>query len=215
MMKSLVMAVFLTLFTVALLVGMPVIAQDEPLATNTPDGIQVTATINGVPVDATLEPTSELPVVVVNQPAAPNDNAIYAVGFIVLMGFAALFTYVQNRQLSTLMGTVSKVLDNKQVIDEGHRLYMESSLSVQNVVTLIQGVASYLGTVIPGEDLAEIIARGITNVKNPPASVPFEAGPNGTVYKVVPQVEFQGGRGAEPILGNNLPPTPDQNDPVG
>lgn len=170
--------VVVTILLFALIAAVPVIAQDD-LATNTPGVVQVTATINGVPVEATLEPTPEVPpVVVVQQP--PSDNSIYAVGFVILTVLAAIFTYLQSRQISALTGALSTVLENKQVIDEGHRLYMESSLSVQNTITLFQGVAAFLGNTIPGEDLAEKIAKYIEEAKKqPPANdstVEFRAG---------------------------------------
>lgn len=85
----------------------------------------------------------------------PPDNTIYVLGFLVMTAFVALREFMSNRQMGTLVTTVNKALDNKQLLDEGHRQYMQSSLQVQEFVKLLTGVAGFIGSVVPGDDLAE------------------------------------------------------------
>lgn len=168
--KQLVLSVLLVLLTLLLITGMPTTAQDTPLATNIPETVESTATlVSSEPIVTPVPAATEAPTPVQLPVQAPGDNnLIYVVGFLILLAFSGFTQYLQHRQVKSLTDTVNIALSNKQVIDEGQRLYMESSLSVQNYVKLAQGLAVFFGTRIPGEDVAEKLAEFLGKVTAPP-----------------------------------------------
>jgi len=165
--RQLAMMILLSLMALLLIAGMPVLAQES-----TPEAVVITLDATPLPVEATPEPT---PPVVVVQPD-PSDKTLYVVGFLIFAFFVGLQQFLQNRQIGALTGTLGKVLENKQVIEEGQRLYMESSLSVQNFVTLVQGIAFYLGSTIPGEDPVEKVGEFLNKVTTPPPNADPQPG---------------------------------------
>jgi hypothetical protein len=158
MRRTILTSIVLLVLMFVLVGGLPAVAQsNDPLATNTPSEViaPVVATLNGEPVEATLVAPGDAqpPVVVVEQPA--SDKTIYVIGFLILTVFVGLREFMSNKQLGTLVATVNKALDNKQVLDEATRTYMQSSLQVQEFIKLVTGVAGFAGSMIPGKDLAD------------------------------------------------------------
>lgn len=154
-------------------------AQDVPLVTNTP----VAASINGNLVEATLEPTiavnatvappttGEPTTIVIQEPTNANTNQV--VGYLFILLVTGLIAFISTRQVSTLADVAATAMKNQQVQAEAHRLYAESSLSVQNIVTLVGGLAKFVGGQIPGDDLVEKAGTFIDAIKaDPPATPP-------------------------------------------
>ena len=154
---ALVSAVLVILMFV-LVAGLPVVAQDSPLATNTPAVVTiqtVEASVNDFPVEATLvAPVEQPPVVEV----PVSDNTIYVIGFLVMLVIVGTTQYIATRQTGALLATINTALSNKQVMDEARQHYMESSLQVQEIIKLMTGLAGIIGNAIPGQDLAEVVA---------------------------------------------------------
>lgn len=101
---------------------------------------------------ATIEPT---PVVnpTPEQPPAPSDRTIYVIGLFAFTVFAGLFTFLQNRRVGDLIVTVNKALDNKQVQDEAHERYMQTSVTVQQAILFAEAFFKLAGGLnIPGID---------------------------------------------------------------
>jgi len=103
-------------------------------------------------------PPVEVPVVAV-QPSS-DSNTLYVIGFLVLAAITTLREFISNRQMGTLVTTINKALDNKYIVDEATRRYMESSLPVQELVKVAVGIAGVIGASIPGDDdLADRLKR--------------------------------------------------------
>lgn len=183
MKRNVLITAVMVLVMFVLVAGFPAVAQDgDALATNTPlVAIQpVVATVNDVPVEATLVAPgddTQPPVIVVENP--PSDNTLYVIGLLVFLAFSGLQQVLSDRRLSGLVATVNKALDNKQVLDEAQRKYMEASLGTQEFVKLLTGVAGFAGAMIPGKDLAEQFhdfGEKVVSGEKPPGDVPDGVG---------------------------------------
>ncbi|MEO8608922.1 MAG: hypothetical protein ABI690_13605 [Chloroflexota bacterium] len=149
------------LVIVLLLAGLAVVvsAQDAPLATNTAQIVDGTATLVSSEPIATAVPapaaTEQSPVIVVNPAPTsdPSDRTIYVIGFLAFLLVTLGSQLVNRKQVGDLVATINKAFDNKQVLDEARQRYAESSLSVQEFVKLARSLAGFAGSMnIPGID---------------------------------------------------------------
>lgn len=173
--KQLGMMVMLVLLTILLMAAMPSHAQDEdPLATNTTQIIEAPATLvssepivtPAPPAETTPEPTpAQPPVVVVQEPTNTNLNQV--IGYLVMLVLGGLLAYLHSKDISKLSDTVNIAMNNKLVVDQAHQAYMQSSLTVQNFITLAGGLAGFIGATIPGDDLADKFKKFVDQVKDP------------------------------------------------
>ena len=179
MRNTLLTSVMLVLALVFLLAVMPAGAQDDPAATA---AIQpVIATLDGVPVEATLvAPGDEQPpVVVVNQ--QPSDNTFYVVGLLIFLGFTGFLQFLNHRNLNGFRDSINKALDNKQVLSEMQQRYMEASMTTQEYAKLLTNIAGFVGAMIPGEDMAEKLNRfgqQVISGEKPPGDVTVSGNPD-------------------------------------
>ena len=161
----------------ALLLGGSVLAQEDPFVTNTTEAgavvtLEPTAyVVTSEPVDGpvvigTAEVPGDAPVVVVQQ---PDDNAIYVIGFLIFTLFSGAVAFLQTRQFSTIVTSLNKAMESKQVIDQAHEQYYASSLPTQEFVKLLGSFAQFVGSAnIPGIDpLADSAAGFIDKVITP------------------------------------------------
>lgn len=166
MMRTILMGVVLVVVVLLLAAGMPVVAQSDALATNTP----AAAVIQPMQTEATLVAPGDAPAPMVNE---PSDRTLYVAGFIVFLALYGISSFIATRQTSALLSALNQALNNKRVIDEAQQRYMESSLPTQEFIKLLTGVAGFIGASIPGEDLADNLKRfgdHVISGKQPPGA---------------------------------------------
>lgn len=177
---------------VLLFVSSFVVAQDTP----TPE---VTEVIAGTSTLVSSEPipteapapveTEQPPVIVVNPPPVepapePSDRLLLVLG---LLGFAvisAISQFLTTKQVGSVLSVVNKTLENKHLIDEAHERYMQASLSTQQFINVLEGVAVFLGTMnIPildetldkaGEFLGNVTKGDTSSPTTPPGPLAGE-----------------------------------------
>lgn len=174
-----VVLTFLLIFSV---VG----AQEPPLVpSNTPlviEGLATPISSTAVPVDdlgdvVDVLPTEEAPVVIINNqpppdpaPASPwSDRLMYIVGFFIFLIYTGIKEYAETRKTESLVNTVNKGLDNKQIQDEARERYMQASMENKEFISLLGAVFKVIGNLnIPGIDPAvDKTANWIDNLTNP------------------------------------------------
>lgn len=152
-MKNLLKYLMLSLLLIlAANVTSVLVAQDEiPEAEATAEVIAV----------ATVEPGS---VVVITQPVAEETEdsiggvtmtglfAIFCVGFTLLQGF---LSFLQSRNITALTDGLKEALERKNVKDEAEALYLRSSMTVKDFVSMLKSLATVGSNMnIPGVDPA-------------------------------------------------------------
>lgn len=148
MTRMILTGIVLVLLALLLVAGMPAVAAQDTLATNTP----AAAVIQPMQTEAKLVAPGETPAPMVNE---PSDRTLYVAGFIVFLALYGISSFIATRQTSALLSALNQALNNKRVIDEAQQRYMESSLPTQEFIKLLTGVAGFIGASIPGEDLAD------------------------------------------------------------
>ncbi len=173
-----IMSGVLSLLVLFVLMGSLSVTRAQDVAEAT---AAVTASVNGNPVEATLEPG--------NQPTEPpiqaSDRTIYVIGFIVLAIFGGAINFAQDRKASKLIDVLNAALTNKQVLDESRESYMQSSLKTQEYVKLLQGFAGFLASmnipvIDPALDKAKEALDYVTEGKEPTTSQVTATQPNAT-----------------------------------
>lgn len=172
-------------------------AQDEPLApSNTPQVIEGVATpiaSTAVPAVDVIEvgdivPTEEAPVVIINNPPPPDpapasdwsERLAYILGFVILLAYTGIKEYAETRKTESLVNTVNKGLDNKQIQDEARERYMQASMDNKEFIKLLGAVFSFAGSLnLPVVDpAADKAAQFFTDLTTPedgspqPPSIP-------------------------------------------
>lgn len=154
MKRTALMSAVLVILMFVLVAGLPVVAQDSPLATNTPAVVTiqtVEASVNDVPVEATLvAPVEQPPVVVVD---SPQSTAMFWIFSAVIFGLLVVIVLVL-RPLIVQLGASAP------------RWAVDAAFSAGG--TLLNSAQTYAGTTLStiDDDLVAELRKEVDSLKS-------------------------------------------------
>jgi hypothetical protein len=138
-----------------------VAAQDVALATNTPTG--------GMGMDSDFGVVTDM----VDAGPMLEREDVYAIVIVLSLLVIGILSAARERNVSKLIESVNRAMDNKVIRDQAELRYFESSLPTQEFIKMLASFATVLGSLnIPGVDpLADKAADFLQDVttKNAPS----------------------------------------------
>lgn len=149
-----------------LLGGMVVVAQDAPLATNTPQIVDGAATLVSSEPILTQAPapveTEQAPVIIVttkpivdeNPPPISNGvNVYYVIGFVLFMVYITLKDFLKHRETNSLVSGINSLVLNQQTMTLAQQTYNQASVGVQQAIEMFRAFVGVVSAAnIPGLD---------------------------------------------------------------
>lgn len=175
----------LIVFLLALLVA-PVMAQND-----NPPNVEVTLEATTAPMEVTVEPgTSVVYIEVPDEVRGIPQGIIQAVSTIIIVIVVAVAMAFQTRSNKPLIEGYKEIARDRVVLEQGHQKYLQSSLTVQQLIQLLHSGFVFVGARdIPGideivdvtEDALEDIIKGTDlSAQAPPRRVVVRRGTAGT-----------------------------------